>query len=188
MLEKAHNSCSHIRELCVSKWKRFCRRLWIPVKRLGQCVLSPTAYQLSVRPTSLPPLVSFSLLIFSGPLCPLLCLIRAPLVFQSIYIQASRPCWPPRHSPCNIQQKKPFSFWLNPFVACTGLCVCVCGRRCVRDRGAWVILFERAVKASVTGAPVLCWPSSFSDFSPPQLSRMKIRQTLVPVSITSPDI
>lgn len=60
------------------------------------------------------------------------------------------------------------------------------GRVC--DRDVWVILFERAVKAGVTAAPVLCWPPNFSDFSPLQLSRMKRWQAVVHVSITCLDI
>lgn len=39
------------------------------------------------------------------------------------------------------------------------MALCVCVRAVctfVYDRGVWVILSERAVKASVTGAPVLC--------------------------------
>lgn len=58
---------------------------------------------------------------------------------------------------------------------------CVCGGVSwfVYDRGVWVNLFERAVKAGVTGETVLCWPSSFSDFSPPQVSRIKRQDAVV---------
>lgn len=66
--------------------------------------------------------VSLSLLICFRPLCPLLCLIRAPLVLQPICILAPCPCWPPQHS--NIQQKS-LSFQLNPSEVCVlvGLCM-----------------------------------------------------------------
>lgn len=158
-------------ELCVSKWKRFCHSPWIPVKRLGRCVISCSAYQLSVR---FPSPSSFAL----DP-CALSCALSEPLWSCSPSV-----FWPP--VPADLHSTVTFS-WKAFFFPTQSLCgVCACGF--AYDRGVWVILFERAVKATVTGASGLCWPSSFTDFSPPQLSRMNRQQAMFPVSITLLDV
>lgn len=138
---------------------------WLP----AQCLAS-----------SFPPLVSLSLLVCSGPLCPLLCLIRASLVLQSLCIQAPCPHWAPQHSFSNIQQKKAFLSDSFPSWCCTGVglsMIEVCGSLYLRELLKLVWQQERLCYADhpVSVVSHLC-------------SKMKRRQAMVPVSITSPDI
>lgn len=90
--------------------------------------------------------------------------------------------------PVDLHSTAPAAFSRKAFLSDSIPSWCVHVWGFVYDRDVWVILFERAVKASVTGVPVLCWPPNFSDFSPLQLSRMKRWQAMVPVSITCLDI
>lgn len=153
------------------------------------CVISYCLYWPIVRSPSL------SLLWF--PFSYLICsLVPSPVSYQSPFGLAhhlySAPCplfplslltstpQPLKHSAKKASLFHSILLW--PVYMCVCVSVFVC------DRGVWVILFERTVKASVTAVPLLCWPSGFSDFSPPQLSRMERRQATVPVSITSLDI
>lgn len=136
-LEQKHQSCSRITEL-----RRFCHRLWIPTERLGQC------FYLSLPTSSVwgprLPLLWFprSLLICSRPLCPLLRLIRAPLVLQSLCIQASMSPPTSKAQPLQHSAEKPFFFWLNLSQECAYVCesigvgVCmieVCGSFYLRE-------------------------------------------------------
>lgn len=124
---------------------------------------------------------------FGLPLAPhfLWTPVPSPAPYQSPFGLAVHLYSGPRvpvdlHSTCNIQQES-LSFWLNPFVClCEGVGLCtigVCGS-----------FYLKELLKLVWQECQLCWPSSFSDFSLPLLSRMKRRQAMVPVSITSPDI